>query len=290
VSNRSLSVPGSFAFNFKPTTPASSKTKAIASNIKGTAINNLTIDAIQGADFGAYAGSLGIAANPLESKSPAGDSSSESAVDSDPVMTENPLLAESSTSDKSTSESTSSSKESKTSSATSTTPPAETPSTSTSSQVAATFGISVAVNDLSVEATASLSDSTLTTLANATLSISAMSSDVNLQTISASGAGSSSSAPSTSTGGSYAISGAGAGAENKYTSPITAIISNSTVSAAASSDWADLFLTAKSDEEILAITGGVDVAIARGSGTGSSGASPSVFQRHTTKSRERFLQ
>ena len=153
---KTLSIPGSLAVNKNAASNPSPATKASISNIRGTAIKSVNATAIEGADANAYAGSLGLAANPLEPS----------------------------------------------------------PSASTSPQVAATLGFSVAINDLQAGSSAELSGSTLTTAAAAPITIRAKTRDVDLQTVSISAAGSSSNSTAGATLGSYAVSGAGAEAEN----------------------------------------------------------------------------
>lgn len=191
-----MSIPGSLALNLSPGTSASPRTRASITKVRGSAIKALSVTSTEAADAGAYAGTLGLAANPLELG------------------------------------------------------PATSPS------IAATFGFSVAINDLKAGAQADLSGSTLTTTADAPITVRARSQDVALKTVSIAAAGSSSNATAGGGLGSYAVAGSGAGAENSYASPIAARISGSTINAPATGNGAALTIDASSDEQVLAVTGG----------------------------------
>ena len=127
-----LAIPGSLAINRNAPGAKDSSTEATTSQLKGSALTGLKATATESTDVGAYAGSLGLAANPL-------------------------------------------------------TPTA---SSTASSSVAATFGFSVAINDLDVATSAELSASDLTTTAAAPIAIEAGRTDLQLQTVSLSAAGS----------------------------------------------------------------------------------------------------
>ncbi|MEI7951432.1 MAG: hypothetical protein WCH37_01960, partial [Synechococcaceae cyanobacterium ELA182] len=139
---------------------------------------------------------------------------------------------------------------------------------STSSSVAATLGFSVAINDLSTSTTAELADSTLTYEASTapSISLTATSQDLDLTAVSIAASGSGTGGSSQSNLGSYAIAGSGAGAQNTFTNPIKARIASSTIAPttgeATDPGRATVTLEASSDEQILSVTGGLDVAMA----------------------------
>lgn len=133
---------------------------------------------------------------------------------------------------------------------------------STKPSTAATFRLSVAINDLKTVTTASLSDSTITASSPAGFTITARTDEVNLTTAAISAAGSAAMGTKTPGFGSYAIAGSGAGAENAYDNPISASIANSNIQGISTLQAPSITLIANSDEEILAITGGLDIAVA----------------------------
>ncbi|MEB3331806.1 MAG: DUF4347 domain-containing protein, partial [Synechococcaceae cyanobacterium] len=231
-------VPGSLAFNFdNPPLPAGvnqDTANAVSSSVQGLKASNLgglQLSASNGADATAIAGSLGLAANPLNQ------------------------------------------------------PPAQQPPAPAADQgsrnTAATIGFSVAVNDLATATSASLSDSTLQHAADATptVQLTARSEDQKLTAVSIAAAGSGSGGTSQGGLGGLAIAGSGAGAQNTFTNPVSARIERSSLTPLSSDSGpgqAAVSLTAAAGEQILSISGGLDVAIAKGGAAEGSAAALSV--------------
>ena len=124
--------------------------------------------------------------------------------------------------------------------------------------MAATFGASVAINDLKVDTTARLNHSSIASTLPTTIALAARSEDVAMISTAASGAGSIANSDRANT---YAIAGSGAGAQNSYSNAITAEIVQSTISSTLN-NVPSIGLAASSDEQLLAMAGGIDIAYA----------------------------
>ena len=127
-----------------------------------------------------------------------------------------------------------------------------------------TVGFSVAVNDLKASTAAELADSNLSygSGSSPVVDLQAQTRDLKLSTVSIAAAGSGTGGSAQSGLGSYAVAGSGAGAQNTYTNPVSATVSNSTVQPVSGASQRDVKLNAAADEQLLSVTGGLDVAMA----------------------------
>lgn len=143
----------------------------------------------------------------------------------------------------------------------------------TSTSVAGTFGASIAINDLKVDTAARLSNSSITSTMPTNITLAARSEGVDMIASAVSGAGSIDTSNNSS---SYAIAGSGAGAQNSYKNAITAEILQSTINSTTSTTAPSINIAASSSEKLLAMAGGIDVAIATASKQGDNATSLSV--------------
>ena len=133
--------------------------------------------------------------------------------------------------------------------------------------VPVTVGFSVAVNDLSATTSAAVKDSSLSyaptpDLSTKVVELVAETKDLQLTTVSIAAAGSGTGGSGQGALGSYAIAGSGAGAQNTFSNPISATITGSTIQPVDHNATRDISLGAAADEQILSVTGGLDVAMA----------------------------
>jgi hypothetical protein len=164
---------------------------------------------------------------------------------------------------------------------TSDTPTSTDASSSIPRTVAGSFGLGVAINDLGVVDTAALVEdaSLITTSANnlpvnqSQLKLQASTEDVNLVAVSLAAEGSA--ASSTISSSSINLSGAAAGSGNSYSPTIRADLSTSSIAPQLLEPAPSLDISASSDESVLSVAGGVDVAVAQALSGGATSATSS---------------
>ena len=139
---------------------------------------------------------------------------------------------------------------------------------------ALTFGFSVAVNDIKTATNTQISNSKLNYGNYSTptaISLNSNTAGTQLTAVSVAANGSYSGATSQDGLSTLAVAGSGAGAQNTLQNPTTALIQASNINPQQENlNTKDIKLKTETGEQILSITGGLDVAIARGASSGNT--------------------
>ena len=138
---------------------------------------------------------------------------------------------------------------------------------------ALTFGFSVAVNDIKTATNTEINNSNFNYgnyIAPAVISINSNTGGTQLTAVSIAANGSYSGGTSQGGLSSLAVAGSGAGAQNTLQNPTTALIQASKINPQQGINTRDIKLKTEAGEQLLSITGGLDVAIAGGASSGNT--------------------